>query len=140
MEKAVRSSNTESELIVMGDMNAKIENEPHKDIVGKFGLGERNDRGDRLIAFCEEQNIFIANIWFQQPPRRCYIRGKVRETSVETEWITLLMVNKRFRNSVRRERTAPGADISSDHNPVLMEIKLKLKKLDLNLLNDCNIT
>ena len=31
-----------------------------------FGLGERNERGDRLIEFAEEHNLIIANLLFQK--------------------------------------------------------------------------
>lgn len=58
------------------------------------------------------------------------------------------MVNKRFRNCIKKVRTAPGADIDSDHNPVLMDICISLKKLskpemrehlNLNLLKEINM-
>ncbi|ESN94270.1 hypothetical protein HELRODRAFT_164079 [Helobdella robusta] len=40
--------------------------------VGKFGLGERNDAGDRLIQCCTENRLSIMDTWFEQPNRRLH--------------------------------------------------------------------
>ena len=42
------------------------------------------------------------------------------------------MINQRFRNCVKQARTYPGADINSDHNPVTIKFKVKLKKVKRN--------
>ena len=42
-------------------------------VTGKFGLGVRNEAGQRLIEFCQENALVIANILFQQHKRRLYI-------------------------------------------------------------------
>ena len=38
------------------------------------------------------------------------------------------MYNERFKNSVKQAKAYPGADINSDHNPVVVKTKIKLKK------------
>ena len=53
-------------LIILGDFNAKVGNGRESDIVGQYGLGERNENGQHLIEFAEENNMFICNTWFQQ--------------------------------------------------------------------------
>ena len=53
----------------MGDMNAKVDKEKYGSVVGKYGLGERNERGTQLINFCEENKQVIINIFFKQHPR-----------------------------------------------------------------------
>ena len=40
------------------------------------------------------------------------------------------MINNRFKDGVRRVKTYPGADINSDHNPIVMMLKIKLKKVN----------
>jgi len=52
----------------MGDFNAKVGMETMEDVVGKFGIGNRNERGDRLIEFCQINNLTISNAWFQHHP------------------------------------------------------------------------
>ena len=66
MIKEVKSTDV---LLVIGDFNAKIGKEPFQDIVGQHGLGERNSRGERLLQFCIEKNLAIANTYFQHPDR-----------------------------------------------------------------------
>ena len=39
------------------------------------------------------------------------------------------MINQRFKDCVKQARTYPGADIDSDHNPVTIKFKVKLKKI-----------
>ena len=55
------------------------------------------------------------------------------------------MMSQRFKNCVKQARTYPGADINSDHNPVIIKFTVKLKKIersqtqsqiDYNLLKD----
>ena len=41
-------------------------------VTGKFGLGVQNEAGQRLIEFCQENTLVIANILFQQHKRRLY--------------------------------------------------------------------
>ena len=48
-------------LIIMGDWNSKIGKGEVLGTVGKYGLGNRNEAGERLLEFCEENALFIAN-------------------------------------------------------------------------------
>ena len=41
-------------------------------VTGKFGFGIRNEAGQRLIEFCQENALVIANTLFQQHKRRLY--------------------------------------------------------------------
>ena len=50
-------------------MGTKTKEEDFKSM-GAFGIGERNERGHRLIEFAEEQNLVIANTLFQKPKIR----------------------------------------------------------------------
>ena len=42
------------------------------EVTGKFGLGIRNEAGQRLIEFCQENTLVTANTLFQQHKRRLY--------------------------------------------------------------------
>ena len=59
-------------LFITGDWNAKAGSQETPGVTGKFGLGEQNEAGQRLIEFCQENALVIANILFQQHKRRCY--------------------------------------------------------------------
>jgi len=39
------------------------------------------------------------------------------------------MAKCRFFNSITNAKTHPGADINSDHNPVVASLRIKLKKV-----------
>ncbi|XP_042864337.1 uncharacterized protein LOC122248391 [Penaeus japonicus] len=48
--------------VIMGDMNAKVgKNSTPNKTCGRFGLGEKNERGERLIEFCSANNMLITN-------------------------------------------------------------------------------
>src|SRR6267154_1989270 len=53
-------------VVVMGDFNGKVGDSKVDDTVGPFGLGERNDNGERVVGFCKSHNLFATNTWFQQ--------------------------------------------------------------------------
>ena len=59
-------------LFILGDWNAKVRSQEIPGVTGKFGLGLRNEAGQRLIEFCQENALFIANTLFQQHKRRLY--------------------------------------------------------------------
>ena len=59
-------------LFIIGDCNAKVGSEETPGLTGKFGLGIRNEAGQRLIEFCLENALVIANTLFQQHKRRLY--------------------------------------------------------------------
>ena len=59
-------------LFIIGDWNAKVGSQEIPGITGKFGLGMRNEAGQRLREFCQENALVIANTVFQQHKRRLY--------------------------------------------------------------------
>ena len=59
-------------LFIIGDWNAKVGNQETPGVTGKFGLGEQNEAGQRLIEFCQENALVIENTLFQQQKRRLY--------------------------------------------------------------------
>ena len=59
-------------LFIIGDWNAKVGSQETPGVIGKFGLGIRNEAGQRLIEFCQENTLVIANTLFQQHKRRLY--------------------------------------------------------------------
>ena len=53
-------------LFIIGDWNAKVGSEETPGVKGKFDLGMRNEAGQRLIEFCQENALVIANTLLQQ--------------------------------------------------------------------------
>ena len=52
-------------LFIIGDWNAKVGSQETPGVTGKFGLGVQNKAGQRLIEFCQENALVIANTLFQ---------------------------------------------------------------------------
>ena len=59
-------------LFIIGDWNAKVGSQEIPGVTGKFGLEVQNETGKRLIGFCQENAVVIANTLFQQHKRRLY--------------------------------------------------------------------
>ena len=51
-------------LFIIGDWNAKVGSQETPGVTGKFGLGMKNEAGQRLIQFCQENALVIANTLF----------------------------------------------------------------------------
>ena len=52
-------------LFIIGDRSAKVGSQESPGVTGKFGLGIRNEVVQRLIEFCQENALVIANTLFQ---------------------------------------------------------------------------
>ena len=59
-------------LFIIGDWNAKVGCQETPGVTGKFGLGVRNETGQRLMEFYQENSLVRANTLFQQHQRRLY--------------------------------------------------------------------
>ena len=51
-------------LFIIGDWTAKIGSQETSGVTGKFGLGIWNEARQRLIEFCQDNTLVIANTFF----------------------------------------------------------------------------
>ena len=117
-------------LVILGDFNAKIGKGKDGTSVGPFGLGERNERGDRLVEFAEEEKLVVTNTWFKHRDRNLYTWTSPQDgEKVVRNQIDFILVKQRFKRSLKNVKTYPGADCSSDHALIVAKISLKLKIL-----------
>ena len=133
VEKCLKQVKSNEILLILGDFNAKVGKEKFKDIAGQHGLGKRNKRGERLLNFCEEKKLIITNTFFQHHERRTYTYKSPGD--VDRHQIDYILLSSRFRNGVKNYRAYPGADVASDHNPVIAKVEVKLKKLEKKKTN-----
>ena len=54
-------------------LRKKVGSQETPGVTGKFGLGIQNEAGQRLIEFCQENTLVIANTLFQQHKRRLHM-------------------------------------------------------------------
>ena len=107
--------------------NAKVGSQETPGATGKFSLGIQNEAGEKLIEFCQENALVIANTLFQQHKRRLYTW-----TSPDGQYhnrIDYILCSQRGRSSIQSAKTRPGADCGSEHELLIAKFRLKLKKV-----------
>ena len=108
-------------LFIVGDWNAKVGSQKTPGITGKFSLGVQNEAGQRIIEFCLENTLIIANTLFLQNKRRLYtwtsLDGQHRNQ------IDYILCSQRWRSSIQSAKTKPGADCGSDHELLIAKIQ-----------------
>ena len=100
-------------LFIIGDWNAKVGSQETPGVTAKFGLGMRNEAGQRLIEVCQENALVIANTLFQQHKRRLYTRTS--PDGQHQNQIDYILCSQRWRSSIQSAKTRLGAHCSSDH-------------------------
>ena len=61
--------------LIIGDWNANIGSQQIPTVTGKFGLGVQNEVGERLIEFCQEKALIIANTLSSNTTREDFTHG-----------------------------------------------------------------
>ena len=87
----------------------------------------QNGAGQRQTEFCQENALIIGNTLFQQHKRRLYT-GTSPDSQYQNE-IDYIISSQRWRSSTKSAKTRQGADCSSDHELLISNFRLKLKKI-----------
>ena len=114
-------------LFIIGDWNAKVGSQETPGVTGIFGLGMRDETGQRLIEFWQENALVIASTLFQQHKRRLYTWTS--PDAQHRNQIDYILCSQRWRRSIQSTKTRPGADCGSDHEFFIAKFRLKLKKV-----------
>ncbi|KAK7834835.1 hypothetical protein U0070_022806, partial [Myodes glareolus] len=96
--------------IAMSNFSAGVQSGERMDysVMGTYGVGQRNNRGERPLDLCYANDLYISNTKFKQAkPSRC--------------WMKLL-------SSIQNSQSFPSADLGSDHHLVMANIQLKLRR------------
>ena len=114
-------------LFIIQEWNAKVGSQEIPGIADKLGFAVKNEAGQRLVEFCQENTLVIANTLFQQHKRRLYTW-----TSPDGQYqnyIDYILCSQRWRSSIQSAKTRLGADCGSDHELLIAKFRLKLKKV-----------
>ena len=114
-------------LLTRGDSNAKVGSQETPWVTGKFGLGIQNKVGQRLIEFCQENALVIANTLFQQYKRKRYTWTS--PDSQHQNQIDYTLCSQRWRSSIQSVKTRPGTDCGLAHELLIAKFRFKLKKV-----------
>ena len=79
-------------------------------VTGRFGLGMRNEAGKRLIEFCQENTLVIANTLFQQHKRRRYTWTS--PDGQHQNQIDYILCSQRWRSSIQSTKTRLGMTVA----------------------------
>ena len=115
-------------VIVMGDMNAKVgdDNSEMEEVIGRHGLGSRNDNGERLCEYCSINGLVITGTCF--PHKDIHKATWVSPDGQTRNQIDHIMIRRTWRTSVTDTRVQRGADAASDHYLVVTKLQMKLHK------------
>lgn len=149
LQKKIDETPSHDVLLIMGDLHAKVgsKNKGRANIMGKHGIGVMNDNGERLTSLCQENRKVIGGTIFHHKDIH-----KLTWTSPDghtQNQIEHIMINNRWRGSLRDVKAKRGADVGSDHTLTIAKIKLKLRAvkrknlreppLDVSKLKDSRI-
>uniref|UniRef100_A0A8D8U352 Craniofacial development protein 2 n=1 Tax=Cacopsylla melanoneura TaxID=428564 RepID=A0A8D8U352_9HEMI len=127
LEELLILTEDKSNVILMGDFNASVGSSlSNQGCVGKFGFGNMNARGERLLEFCEQYEMIITNTMYEVPDRRRYTwktPGDMNRFQID-----FILVKKKYRNQVTSSHSYPGSQIDSDHNLVKAKCNIRFKK------------
>jgi exonuclease III len=127
MEGLIAKEKGNDYLVILGDWNAVVGEEKVESETSRFGLGKRNDRGQMIVEFCRRMKLKITNTRLHHDKRRRYTWKKAGDTG--RYQLDYILVRQRYGNTVKNSRSYPGADVDSDHNLVLMDVKIRFKKI-----------
>jgi len=129
LSQAVKQVPRGTMLLIMGDFTANVgRREPStvSSAIGLYGLGETNEASEQLEEFCLEHEMALANTMFKQHPRRLYTwtspDGNTRNQ------IDYISIAQRWKTSLMNCRTYPGADCNTDHQLLVVTVKVRLAK------------
>jgi len=114
-------------VIVGGDLNAKVgqDNEGLEHVMGRHGLGERNENGQLFVDFCVSHDLVIGGTIF--PHKDCHKVTWVPPYHKTENQIYHVTIRWKWRRSLQDVRNKRGADIGSEHHLVVAKFKMKIQ-------------
>ena len=113
--------------IVLRDLNARPGNNNigRYRVMGNHGEGTINNNGERLCHFCDESNMVIGGTLFQL--RDIHKTTLTSPSGATKSGIDHILINGKWRSSLRDVSAYRGADVASDHNLLVAVVLVKLR-------------
>ncbi|XP_055622491.1 craniofacial development protein 2-like [Toxorhynchites rutilus septentrionalis] len=113
----------------LGDFNAKIgsDNEDLERVMGRHGLGQMSENGELFAEFCGNNNMVIGGSLVPHRPAH-KVTWVSRDGRTENQ-IDHICISRKWRRSLLDVRNKRSADIASDHDLVIGEIRLRVARV-----------
>jgi hypothetical protein len=117
-------------VLIAGDWNARTgpSDESTRHILGKFGLGERCENGQRLVNFADYNKLVVSNTRFQHPKR--HLLTWYSNDGHTAHQIDYILIRSRWASSIEDCRSYRGAETGNkcgtDHTLVRAKFKIHL--------------
>ncbi|VDP42339.1 unnamed protein product [Schistosoma margrebowiei] len=128
LQSSIEQCPTKDLAVLMRDLDAMVgmDNTGYEDIMGRHGLGESNENGERFANLCAFSKLIIGGTIF--PHKRIHKTTWTSPNHNTQNQIDHICINKVFRRTIENVRTKRGADMASDHHLLVAKMKLELKK------------
>jgi len=120
LQKEVDKYSTSDSLIIFGDLNARVGNQPIPNVVRTFGEECMNRNGQTLREFVPFNDFKIANTFFRKKEIHKYTWNAQGSKTI----IDHIIVNRRLKNLVQDIKIFWGSNVGSDHYLVTSRINL----------------
>ncbi|VDP53701.1 unnamed protein product [Schistosoma margrebowiei] len=129
LQSIVKKCSTKDLIIVMGYLNAKVEMDiiGYEEIMGRHGLGERNDNGERFANLCAFKKLVIGGTIF--PHKRIHTSTWTSSDHTAQNQIHNICINKKFRRTMNDVKTKRGADLATDYHLLAVKMKIETQKV-----------
>ena len=113
-------------MFVIGDFNSKVgEKKEEEKHLGPYGIGIRNKRGDRLVQFAQEQDLYILNTFFKKPLSAKWTwKSPDGRTKNEIDFIL-----SNYKKDIKDIQVLNGLRFDTDHRMVRARIKTNKRKI-----------
>lgn len=124
LQEAVDRIQAKDKIVIMGDLNARVGNEPLGGVTQRFNEEVMNDNGDLLKAFCAVNALRINNTFFEHDMKYKYTWQNTRGQQSVIDYI---ITNRSITpQTILDVRTLNAANIGSDHKLLLCKLRLSI--------------
>ena len=93
-------------VVVLGDLNARVGDSEVEGVVGKFGVPDRNESGEKLLEMCVEREMAIGNTMFRKKRINKYTWIRVAHGRVEERALMdYVLIERRMVGRLKDVRT-----------------------------------
>ena len=129
LQSVIQKIPTTESLLLLGDFNARVgvDHASWPRCLGRFGIGNMNENGQRLLELCTLHDLCITNTFFQTKPQHKVSWRHPR--SKRWHQLDLILTRRCQLRSVLTTRSYHSADCDADHSLVCCKIRIQPKKL-----------